>query len=56
MKHLTHVSQAQPAPATTLLQWQQKAAVFGAIASGLGGLANAFNVFTQAQERKEPDA
>ncbi len=56
MKHITHITQVHPATATTLLQWQQKAAIFGAFATGLGSLANAFNVFTQAQDRKEQDA
>ena len=56
MSHIKHVSKQHPALAETLLQWTQKAAVFGGLATGLSTLATAFNTYTQAGERKSPEA
>lgn len=56
MRHIMQITKQHPASAETLLQWQQKAAVFGGLATGLSTLANALNAYTQADERKSPDA
>ncbi|MDX9973775.1 MAG: hypothetical protein RBU21_12395 [FCB group bacterium] len=57
MSHIHTISRAQdPSRAESLLVWQQKAAVFGVLAGGLSTLATAFNVFTQATDRKEGEA
>jgi len=57
MSHIKAISKSvEPAQAESLLVWQQKAAVFGAFATGLGALTNAFNVWTQATDRKADEA
>ncbi len=56
MKHVKNITRHEPARAESLLQWQQKAVVFGGLATGINTLASALNTFTQANERKGPDA
>ena len=56
MKHTRQITKTQvPAPAVSLLQFQQFAVIFGTFATGIsaltGGLGSAFNLYTQAIER-----
>jgi hypothetical protein len=57
MSHIKTISKGQePVRAESLLVWQQKAAVFGVLATGFSTIATAFNTYTQAADRKQGEA
>jgi hypothetical protein len=57
MTHIKAISKPQdPARAESLLVWQQKAAIFSTVATGLGVLATGFGTWVEATEVKGADA
>ena len=57
MTHIQIISKGQePARAESLLVWQQKAAIFGVLATGLNTLFTAANTYTHFADWKNPPA
>jgi hypothetical protein len=52
MKHIHRITKTMPAPAESLLQWTQKAAIFGSFASGLRTLAEAWGTYSEVAAGK----